>query len=265
MANPYISVITICFNARLELEETLNSVLGQSIDSFESIVVDGRSSDNTCEYLKSIANHRLRWISERDSGIWDAMNKGVLLAKGQYVIFMNAGDKFVDENVLHDVIPYLQISKIFLYGDTIFKTTENRNILIKAGRLADLWKGMIFSHQSFFVPRMDLLASPFGVHDRVADYRWIVETYKSRPELFLHIPRVISIYALGGYSDQHYIKGAIARIPVAVKIQQSAVVVGWYMFFISAEFCKRSVKKLLPNWFMEFYRRFRRYDPNSST
>jgi len=98
------SVITICYNDFEGVKSTLESVLSQTGVNFESIVIDGGSSDGTPEYLKKNDDiNNLLWLSEPDSGIYNAMNKGIELASGDWLVFMNSGDKFVSANVLADV------------------------------------------------------------------------------------------------------------------------------------------------------------------
>lgn len=97
---PIISVITVCYNAAASLEETMLSVLNQTYDKVEYIVIDGGSKDGTLDIIKKYANRLAYWTSEPDKGIYDAMNKGISKATGNWVNFMNAGDLFIDNEVL---------------------------------------------------------------------------------------------------------------------------------------------------------------------
>jgi glycosyltransferase involved in cell wall biosynthesis len=100
---PTFSIITVVFNALDALKVTITSVQSQEYSNIEHIVVDGGSCDGTVDYLRSMTNRLSLWISEPDKGIYDAMNKGLQLARGDYVHFLNAGDTFVDAQTLCDV------------------------------------------------------------------------------------------------------------------------------------------------------------------
>ena len=92
---PLISIITVIYNDGKKLEETILSILSQTYDNLEFIIIDGSSTDETIDIIKKYEDKIDYWISEKDSGIFDAMNKGILAAKGDYINFMNAGDFFI--------------------------------------------------------------------------------------------------------------------------------------------------------------------------
>ena len=101
-----LSIITVNRNNSKGLEKTINSVFIQSFSDFEHLVIDGASTDNSVEIIKEFeakTAYNFSWISEPDSGVYEAMNKGIKMAKGEYLLFLNSGDYFVDNNVLNDV------------------------------------------------------------------------------------------------------------------------------------------------------------------
>src|ERR1700744_4570938 len=100
MAKPVLSVITIVYNNVKDIERTMLSVLGQTYPAIEYIVVDGLSNDGTLDVIKKYKDRVAKFISEKDEGIYDAMNKGLALASGDYVIFMNSGDEFFDAETI---------------------------------------------------------------------------------------------------------------------------------------------------------------------
>ncbi|MFV8333120.1 glycosyltransferase family 2 protein [Flavobacterium sp. GSP14] len=104
MNRPIISIITVVFNAGMALEETIKSILNQENDSFEYLIIDGGSTDETIDVIKKYRDRISTWVSEPDKGIYDAMNKGIRLAKGKYICFINAGD-------LLSEIPINKVSK----------------------------------------------------------------------------------------------------------------------------------------------------------
>ena len=101
---PLITVVTVCYNAVNELEKTMLSVLNQTYDNIEYIVIDGGSKDGTVDIIKKYADRLAYWVSEPDKGIYDAMNKGIKAATGEWINFMNAGDLFVDNNIISKLL-----------------------------------------------------------------------------------------------------------------------------------------------------------------
>ena len=95
MKNPFFSIITVVFNGENEIEKTINSVLNQSFDDFEYIIIDGKSTDKTLSKIKKYDDNRIKVISESDNGIYDAMNKGLKIVKGKVVGILNCGDLFL--------------------------------------------------------------------------------------------------------------------------------------------------------------------------
>ena len=102
MNNPLVTIITVCYNAAALIEETIQSVLSQDYPNLEYLIVDGASTDGTLDIVRKYAD-RVKFVSEPDKGIYDAMNKGLKMAKGEWVNFMNAGDTFSDDHVLSDI------------------------------------------------------------------------------------------------------------------------------------------------------------------
>jgi putative colanic acid biosynthesis glycosyltransferase len=152
----FFSIITICKNNFIELKKTNNSIISQTNNNYEWIVIDGNSKDNTQKWLKS--NHLANWISETDNGIYDAMNKGILMAKGKYLIFMNSGDCFDCNSVLSNsqVIIEQQKFPAFVYGDSVDISENGSSYYRKAKNHKKNWKGMITQHQAMFFNREKL-------------------------------------------------------------------------------------------------------------
>ena len=127
---PLISIITVVYNDKIKLEETILSVIGQTYDNVEFIIIDGSSTDGTINIIKKYEDKIDYWVSEKDSGIFDAMNKGILASKGDYINFMNAGDFFTKNNLVSEVVNILDSEEIdFLYGD--FNTGNNNRVINK--------------------------------------------------------------------------------------------------------------------------------------
>ncbi|MBR1538500.1 MAG: glycosyltransferase, partial [Bacteroidales bacterium] len=124
MTKPRISVVTICYNARNVVEKTILSVVGQTYGNLEYLIIDGASKDGTMtvidRYRERIETTG-RIVSEPDKGLYDAMNKGIRLATGQWILFMNADDVFVDEHVVADFAAFLEIHP---EAEVVFGNTE---------------------------------------------------------------------------------------------------------------------------------------------
>lgn len=129
-----ISVVTICRNCADEIEGTLLSVINQDYSNMEYIVIDGASTDGTVDIIKGYADKIDVWMSEKDKGVYDAMNKGVALATGQWCIFMNGGDKFASDDVISKMFAQRcpkRTSKVY-YGDTWERYENGRQALLRA-------------------------------------------------------------------------------------------------------------------------------------
>ncbi len=144
------SIITVCWNDLSGLMLTYQSVIEQSFHDYELVIVDGNSADGTKDYLKGNLRENVRWVSESDAGIFDAMNKGIEMAKGDYLIFMNSYDEFVNRSVLHELskIVTSQDELKFLYGDSIDVTLEGENLYKYSREHSYINRGMFTSHQA---------------------------------------------------------------------------------------------------------------------
>lgn len=174
-----VSVITISFNAEACIESTIRSVLSQSYDEFEYVVVDGNSTDRTVDIIKKYVGRISKWISEPDTGIYNAMNKAVRMSEGEYCIFMNAGDVFLNPLVLKQVSPFLEDGVDYLVGN---------EVSVKKGKIVDyacapkkittrLFVQRSLSHQASFIRRELLLRCPYDESLRmVSDWKFCIQT-----------------------------------------------------------------------------------------
>lgn len=220
-----ITVITCTFNAADTVERTLESVLSQSYDNVEHLILDGKSKDSTCEIIKhyisdSNANgshHDINFISEPDKGLYDAMNKGLRLAKGDYLVYLNAGDTFPDNNTLATVAACVKDGETLpgvLYGDTDV-VDENGNF-IRHRRLSppenltwrDFKNGMLVCHQAFYALVSIARAVPYNIDYRYsADVDWCIRIMKQsekegRP--LRNIGKVVANFLDGGMSTTNH-------------------------------------------------------------
>ena len=170
-----VSVVTVVRNDAAGLVRTMDSVAAQDYPHREYVVVDGASTDGTADVIARRAVEVTRWISEPDSGIFQAMNKGVRLAAGAYVCFMNAGDRFVSSGTLSlmfDPPPHAEL----LWGDCIIESTRGDEYDSAREVLGRLHRQMTVCHQSLFVRREALMKRPLTETFRIAaDYDFLCE------------------------------------------------------------------------------------------
>lgn len=200
---PLFSVITVCRNAAGALKTTMASVAGQDFPDMEYIIVDGNSSDASKDIIEAAGNIVSRWISEPDKGIYDAMNKGVKMASGDWVIFMNAGDTFASPDTLSRVaksMTDIEPTTAVIYGDVIKKVDEKGEIIKKAEPMHNSHR-MIFCHQSSFAGRESLLRHPFDIsHKFSADFKFF-KTLIREGVGYLQLDFPIAVFDTGGISN----------------------------------------------------------------
>lgn len=124
MKQPFLSIITINYNDAVGLEQTMESVLGQQFSAFEYIVIDGGSNDGSVAVIKQRESQLAYWVSEKDTGIYNAMNKGIAVARGQFLLFLNGGDLLTSETALQDFISHPSFQGDIIYGDYKFENGE---------------------------------------------------------------------------------------------------------------------------------------------
>lgn len=175
-----VSIITVCYNAAKDIEKTILSVLGQDYKNIEYIIIDGNSNDGTKEIIEKYSSKITYWVSEPDKGIYDAMNKGIKAATGQWINFMNAGDTFVDDSIISrigfDTIPE---SKLYIYGDNLDYHNDGTLSYYKAKSISYIHRGIICCHQSVFISTKFKDKIYYDTRYRIcADYNQQLSLYK---------------------------------------------------------------------------------------
>ena len=239
---PLISIITVVYNGEKYLEETIQSVINQTYDNVEYIIIDGGSTDGTLDIIKKYEDRVDYWVSERDKGIYDAMNKGIDVASGEWINFMNAGDGFYTKDVLN---------KIFLQND--FKSINvvygNHNVIYphktriaKAGNIEDIWKGSQFCHQSSFVSATVHKSNKFNLSNRIgADFEFFYTLYKKHMS-FKYIDIIVANYSAGGLSDIKRVDSIIGWWNV---VEKDTKVNLYYVWIVLKEIFKNWVKRVI--------------------
>ena len=184
-----ITVATVCLNAESVIKNTIDSVLAQEFDNFEYLIIDGKSKDNTLSivngYIQLFAEKNIdyRIISEKDSGLYDAMNKAADLSNGEWIIYMNAGDTLLDGSVLKDVSGMLTDDINILYGD-ILLADGGKYKLHKSGDIELINHCFPVMHQSCLTRTEIMRKYRYDTSYRVsADYDFFLRLYNSKENL----------------------------------------------------------------------------------
>ncbi|MBS7348034.1 MAG: glycosyltransferase [Muribaculaceae bacterium] len=220
-STPLISIITITYNAKDVIVPTMKSIHSQSFGDFEHIIVDGASTDETLLQARSIGNARI--LSERDNGLYDAMNKGINMARGKYLLFLNAGDSFHNDESLAAYAEYAMRDYDIIYGDTVI-VDARRHIVGKRHLTAPTMltvdsfaKGMLICHQAFMVKRE--IAPLYDTSYRFsADYDWTIRCIKaSDPRRCVNLNRITIDYLSDGLTDKNKVKSLRERYAIMAK------------------------------------------------
>lgn len=204
MINLKISIVTVCYNAVEEIERTIQSVIHQTYSNIEYIIIDGGSTDGTLDIINKYVNDISYFVSEPDKGIYDAMNKGIKVATGEWINFMNAGDEFYNGNVLSEVFKNAVQKSDIIFGDTLICGSHNIKYVEYASPFYEhlpLHNNAGFNHQSTFVRTTLAKSNLFDRHYKLAaDYNMIISLFRQHA-VFQQIHLIIAIYSLEGKSD----------------------------------------------------------------
>lgn len=178
-----ITVVTPCLNAEKTIQNTAESVLNQSYQDIEYIIIDGKSDDKTVEILERYKSDlRVKIISERDNGLYNAMNKAIQICSGEYIIFMNSGDSFCDNNVITDLVPHLNADIVYGNAIRVFQNQIIRETYRGKYKVTCmLLMGRMMCHQSVFTKTSIMRQYGFDEQYRIcADYDFIVRAKKNK-------------------------------------------------------------------------------------
>ena len=237
-----LSIITIVLNDKQNIERTINSVLSQNTE-LEYIIIDGGSTDGTLEIIKKYEDNIDILVSEKDSGIYSAMNKGVALANGQWICFMNSGDIFYSSNAINNLFNNIDANAYdILYGDHEVRYSHKTRIAKADRDIDNIWKGMVFSHQSSFVRKTLLKKYIFNELNKItADYEFFYTLYKAKKK-FLYVPTIIASVGSGGFSDTKRIESIMGRWGI---IDKNLKVNLYYLRLVVIELIKIPIKRFL--------------------
>lgn len=250
--NPLVSVVSVCFNNRKGLEATLESVLSQKYSNIEYIIIDGGSTDGSLELIQQFDEQIDYWSSGSDEGIYDAMNRGIEKSGGEWTIFMNAGDVFYSHDTVRNVVSKIDPGSDLVYGSFFYVQPEYGNLttLKKPGKLAELWMGMVFSHQALFVRTSILKKKCFDCRYRYsADYA-MVFGLENQGYKFQKVADVIAKVSAGGESDVNRLERRREQICIAREYGSNFSREAYFFCVVCAVKALALFKRVLPDDFI---------------
>jgi glycosyltransferase involved in cell wall biosynthesis len=216
MVQPKLSVITVVYNSVREIRQTMLSVLNQTYPNIEYIVVDGLSTDGTLEIIKKYKD-RIRLISEKDEGIYDAMNKGLAASTGDYVLFMNSGDEIYAPDTVAKVFASADDADIY-YGETEMIDANGQSLGRRRHKAPEkfTWRsfkyGMNISHQAIYIKRS--LTEPYDRRYHLsADIDWIIRSAKKAQKI-IKVDDYVAKYLVGGMSKNKHRQSLLERFDI---------------------------------------------------
>lgn len=243
--SPLFSVITITKDNLAGLQKTTASLLHQSHVDYEWIIVDGASTDGTLDFIKDLP---AKIISERDNGIYNAMNKGLALATGHYVIFMNAGDLFADADILSTLSTVIKCdAPDFIYGDAL----ESSGHYKKARSHIRIKHGMFTHHQAMLYARAKIADLKFNESLKIASDFGFTAAFLAKTHKAHYVPCAICVFESGGVSERNRTLGR--REQFALR-QKMALCSNWDNLLI---YLKQKLAADLRQIAPEFYYRLR--------
>lgn len=200
-----ISIITVCKNAEPHLERSIKSVVDQSYPNFQYIIVDGKSTDLTLNIIKKYNNKIDTFISESDSGIYNAMNKALRYVKGDVVYFLNSDDRFFDNEIFSDIENEFKInpSAEIVYGNVLIKANDKEKLIKYEGIDKKYFYKNTICHQALFIRKnlYDLIGNFDENYPIHADVDWLMKAYFKYNAKFHYFSRNICHYSSEGFSS----------------------------------------------------------------
>lgn len=222
MKTDKVTIVTVSYNAENDIEKTMRSVCEQSYKNIEYLIIDGKSKDKTLHIVNKLIEEykngtiSFQIVSEKDNGIYDAMNKGIKIASGKWILFLNAGDYFFNHEIISDIFSQDYDDNITgIYGDTLRYSGEyQKRVNGKSLNYIEKEIPLPFCHQSIFVSSNLMKDNLFNTcYKYAADYDFFVKCFLLGCH-FEYIPKVISCYSMGGASEINTIKHLAEKIQI---------------------------------------------------
>lgn len=215
-----LTIITIVYNNVRDIERTIQSILKQTYKKIEYIVIDGASTDGTLQVIERYKDQISKIVSEPDKGIYDAMNKGLALATGDYVLFMNSGDEIYDQHTVEDVFATAPGADIY-YGETEMYNDNWENLGRRRHEAPEEFDwtsfkyGMNISHQAIYIRRS--IITPYDLtYKYSADIDWIIKAAKKASNI-VNVHRYVAKYLVGGMSKKKHRESLKERFKIFTK------------------------------------------------
>ena len=220
MKMPRLSIITVVFNNVRDIERTMRSVLNQTYTNIEYIIIDGASTDGTLELIDKYKDRITKVISEKDNGIYDAMNKGLTMATGEYVLFMNSGDEIYARDTVEKVFDSAPDADIY-YGETEMFDENWRSLGQRRHKSPEKLSftsfkyGMSVSHQAIYIRRSLTQLYDLNYH-LSSDIDWIIKAVKQADKI-VNTRLYLAKYLVGGMSKEKHFKSLKERFLIFSK------------------------------------------------
>lgn len=216
---PKLTVITIVYNNVRDIKRTIESVINQTYQDIEYLIIDGASTDGTLEIVKQYENRVSRIVSEPDKGIYDAMNKGLALAKGDYILFMNSGDEIYDKDTVEHIFNQPEADIYYgeteMYNDDWQSLGQRRHKAPKTFNWRSFKYGMNISHQAIYIKKN--LTEPYDLQYKYsADIDWIIKAAKKTKNI-RNVNRYVAKYLVGGMSKKKHKESLRERFNIFTK------------------------------------------------
>ncbi len=242
-SRPLFSIVTVVYNGEQYLENTILSIVNQDYENIEYIIIDGGSSDSTVDIIKKYEDKITYWVSEKDNGIYDAMNKGISVASGSFINFMNAGDSFYSNDVLTDIAKELiSHDNEIIYGNVVYERQDGTVYIDDKSRKrsANIYE---INHQSCFY-RLGL-HEKYGLYSMKypisADFLFLNRVIKKSDHNPLKVNVSVVKYDETGFSRINIIKHQIEKIKISIELYGLT----WYIFVPSITILKVFIKKTI--------------------
>lgn len=243
--NPRVSIITVVFNGIDLIEKTIQNVLSQTYQNINYVIIDGGSTDGTVDVIKKYSDKIGFWSSGPDSGIYDAMNKGIDAATGEYIWFINVGDEIYETTTLSKIISGTSIIADVYYGHTqlIYPKGLVKKIAIPPNKLT--WKSLaggrgsiVLCHQSVIFKKA-LVCHYDLTYQFTSDHDWMIQALK-KCKIIVNTQLVLSKYALGGFTGKNNLQCWKDRFKIVYKHYGFRFVVRTWFWFLLV-FAKRAL------------------------
>jgi glycosyltransferase len=202
-----VSIVTVTFNSRATIADTIRSVASQSYSNIEHIIIDGSSTDDTLEIVRNTPNRITKIISEPDKGIYDALNKGIANSDGNIIGLLHSDDELASDIIIEEICKkFIQTSADIVYGDLIYVSNKNKDKIIRYWNKSLVNKGWMPAHPTVFI-RKEVYNKygQFNLRFKISsDYDFILRLMQTRDLKIEYLPRIITKMRMGGVSNSSF-------------------------------------------------------------